>query len=108
LRSRLASYLTGSFPLVRQMPGLVEATERLEWDELPCELAARLREAELIAAQRPTYNVQRQAGRPLLRARLRLAGDPDPSGGRVPRLELDGQDGALTTGAAARAALRRA
>ncbi|HEY3107637.1 MAG TPA: hypothetical protein VGL23_02735, partial [Chloroflexota bacterium] len=62
----------------------------------------------LIAAERPAYNVQRQAGRPLLRARLRLVGDPDPCGRRVPRLELDAQGGALTTAAAARAALRQA
>src|SRR5207249_12071210 len=79
-----------------------------EWDQLPCELAARLREAELIAAERPAYNVQRQAGRALVRARLRLASDPDPSGRLVPRLELDGGGGTLTTAAAAQAALRRA
>jgi hypothetical protein len=108
LRARLASYLTGSFPLIRQMPGLVEATERLAWEELPCELAARLREAELIAAERPAYNVQRRTGLALVYARLQLGGPPDPSGRRVPRLEMGEEGGRPTTAAAAQAALRRA
>ncbi len=87
LRARLASYLRGNFPLVRQMPGLVEATATLVWDALPCELGARMREAELIAAERPPYNVQRRSGLELVWARLELDGEPIASG-RVARLRL--------------------
>lgn len=106
LRTRLASYLTGNFPLVRQMPGLVEATARLEHESLPCELAARLREAELIAAESPPYNVQRNVEPRLVRASLVLDGDPDGDGRRVPRLALREDDrGVLTTARAAADAL---
>jgi hypothetical protein len=119
LRARLASYLRGNFPLVRQMPGLVEATATLEWDALPCELAARMREAELIAAERPPYNVQRRSGPALVWARLELDGEA-VAGGRVARLRLargarldagvplSGEATALGTDFAATAALAEA
>jgi hypothetical protein len=113
LRSRLAAYLGASFSLVRQMPGLVEATATLDVEPLPAELAARLREAELIAAERPPYNVQRRVEPALTLARLAL--DRDPARGttslaHVPRLVLrdDGPDVVLTTTAAASHSLEHA
>ncbi|HEY3078476.1 MAG TPA: GIY-YIG nuclease family protein [Chloroflexota bacterium] len=112
LRARLASYLTGQFALIRSMPGLVEATDRLEHEVLPCELAARAREAELIAEHRPAYNVQRRPDPELRWAALDLDGEPPVDGTGVPRLRLrltaTRSPGAeLATAAAARAAFRR-
>lgn len=108
LRARLASYLNGQFPLVRQMPGLIEATEQLQQEVTTCELAARIREAELIAAARPPYNVQRRAGPVLTRVRLVMRGEVDARGVNVPRLVLATGQGFLTTDRAAQAALRAA
>jgi hypothetical protein len=110
LRARLASYLTGQFALIRSMPGLVEATERLEHEVLPCELAARAREAELIAEHRPAYNVQRRPDPELRWAALELDGEPPADGARVPRLRLvatASPGGELAPTTAARAAFRR-
>jgi hypothetical protein len=112
LRARLASYLNGQFALIRHMPGLVEATARLEHEVLPCELAARAREAELIARHRPAYNVQRRSDPELVWAALELDGDPPTDGARVPRLRLrltaTPRPGAeLAPAAKARAAFRR-
>jgi hypothetical protein len=112
LRARLASYLNGQFGLIRSMPGLVEATARLEHEVLPCELAARAREAELIARHRPAYNVQRRPDGELRWAALGLDGEPAPDGARVPRLRLrlsagPSPDAALAPVAAARTAYRR-
>ncbi len=109
LRGRLSSYLTGNFPLVRNMPGLVEATARVDHEPLPCELAARLREAELIAAESPPYNVQRQVEPRLVRAKLASSAEVRADGRRVPRLCIDESvDAVLTTAAAASAALSEA
>jgi hypothetical protein len=105
LRARLASYLTGNFPLVRQMPGLVEATAHLDHEPELCELAARLREAELIATYHPPYNVQRRVEPVLTYAGLAIEHEPSEDGRLVPRLRLEtAEAGVLTPLAAANAA----
>lgn len=86
LRGRLADYLTASFAVRRAMPGLIDATRRIEVHETACELAARMGEAELIATLAPPYNVQRASEPRLAFASLRLA--DAPAGGGIPRLRL--------------------
>ncbi len=105
LRQRLASYLNGNFRITRQMSGIIDGTVRLNWEVQACELAARAREAEMIATHCPPYNVQREA-LILARTDLVLASKSQSTAAPVPRLARDTSGGpVMTTRSAAREAL---
>ena len=61
LRNRLVSYFAGSAPSKAQR--IVAHTQRLIWETAPDELAALLRELELIRRWRPRFNVRGQPNR---------------------------------------------
>lgn len=61
LRNRLVSYFAGSAPDKAQC--IIRHTHRLLWMSAPDELAALLRELELIRRWRPRFNVKGQPGR---------------------------------------------
>jgi hypothetical protein len=63
LRARVASYFRPGRDLRRRAPELLERVHRLEVERTGSELAALLREQELIGELRPELNVQRQVGR---------------------------------------------
>ena len=61
LRNRLVSYFAGSAPSKAQR--IIAHTHRLIWETAPDELAALLRELELIRLWRPRFNVRGQPNR---------------------------------------------
>ncbi len=61
LRNRLVSYFAGSAPSKAQR--IIAHTHRLVWETAPDELAALLRELELIRRWRPRFNVRGQPNR---------------------------------------------
>src|SRR5262245_3805366 len=65
LRKRLMTYFQ-SRPPIRKECRIAEGTDRLVWEVLGHELAAQLRELELIRRHQPRFNVKgRQPDRPL-------------------------------------------
>ena len=63
LRARVASYFRPGRDLRRRTPELLERVHHLEVERTGSELAALLREQELIRELRPELNVQRQVGK---------------------------------------------
>ena len=61
LRNRLVSYFAGAAP--RKAQRIIAHTHRLLWESAPDELAALLRELELIRRWRPRFNVRGQPNR---------------------------------------------
>lgn len=61
LKNRLLTYLQTE-PTEPKAGRIIEAAERLVWEVLPHELAALVRELELIRRWRPEYNVRGQPG----------------------------------------------
>ncbi|TAK26008.1 MAG: hypothetical protein EPO26_01295 [Chloroflexota bacterium] len=83
LRSRLASYISADFAVIRQMPGLIELTARIDTESFPCEPLARAREAWLIAKERPPYNTQRVIADPIVWVSLDATRGPSGMPGRL-------------------------
>ncbi|MCS6801386.1 MAG: hypothetical protein RMM58_02835 [Chloroflexota bacterium] len=88
LRRRVLSYLTQPVDRERDLSGLRLLTAAIEWEAMPDDLAAALREMELIAAARPRFNTQRRVvpGRVWVEAalhepfpRLRRVAEPGPA-----------------------------
>jgi excinuclease ABC subunit C len=76
VRTRLLSYFRLSWPEHRHAR-LLRATSRIEWEPMPSEFAALLREVRLIRAHLPTYNIK--AARPLDKWWvITVAGGPAP------------------------------
>ena len=106
LRERLETYFCRPPDYTRRMEGLLEAVADFETVPLGSELEALLLEAHFLSAQRPLFNVQRQAGLPPTFIRVGL-------GEEYPRLSVCAEpaaDGAryygpLRNGRAAQSAL---
>ena len=60
LQRRVRSHFTDSAGFVRRRDGMLEQIDAIEWEPTGSELRALVREAELITALAPTYNVQRR------------------------------------------------
>jgi len=76
VRTRLLSYFRLPWPEHRHSR-LLRATSRIEWEPMPSEFAALLREVRLIRAHLPTYNIK--AARPLDKWWvITVAGGPAP------------------------------
>lgn len=86
LRKRLVTYFQGGSS-IRKECRIAEGTERLVWEVVGHELAAQLRELELIRRHQPRFNVRgRQPDRPL--GYIYVSREEAPRirvGGRVPR-----------------------
>ncbi len=83
LRQRLANYVGTDVAATRAMPGLMLLVTRVVWEEMPCDLVARAREATILTEAAPPFNTQRTVVEPLRWADLAL----HPGVG-VPRLNL--------------------
>ena len=59
LQRRVRSHFTDSAGFVRRRDGMLEQIEAIEWEPTGSELRALVREAELITALSPSYNVHR-------------------------------------------------
>lgn len=89
LRTRLLSYFRLPWPMHRHARMLREAAS-IEWEELPSEFAALLREVRLIRAHLPKYNTR--SARPLERWWVITVSD-----GPAPRLKVQRASTALRT-----------
>ena len=69
LQRRVRSHFTDSAGFIRRRDGMLEQIDAIEWEPTGSELRALVREAELITALTPTYNVHRhwRMGRRLVR-----------------------------------------
>jgi len=83
LRQRLASYIGTDVAATRAMPGSMHLVTRVEWEEMPCDLVARAREATILTEAIPPFNTQRTVVAPLGWTDLALG-----PGVSVPRLSL--------------------
>lgn len=60
LQRRVRSHFTDSAGFVRRRDGMLEQIDAIEWEPTGSELRALVREAELITALSPSYNVHRR------------------------------------------------
>lgn len=60
LQRRVRSHFTDSAGFVRRRDGMLEQIDAIEWESTGSELRALVREAELITALSPSYNVHRR------------------------------------------------